>query len=71
MDTISKNKRYYIKRLLDGDPSLVISELEGMKVIDLLKMIEKQKLSRVEVVASADETDFTPRSLLSYCGIKN
>jgi hypothetical protein len=71
MDTISKNKRYYIKRLLDGDPSLVISELEGMKVIDLLKMIEKQKLSRVEVVAAADETDFIPRSLLSYCGIKN
>jgi hypothetical protein len=69
MDTVSKNKRYYIKRLVDGDPSLVISELEGMKVMDLLKMIDAQKVKHVEVVAA--EPEFVPRSLLSYCGIKN
>ena len=69
MDTVSKNKRYCIKRLIDGDPSLVISELEGMKVIHLLKMIEDQKVKHVEVVVA--EEDFTPRSFLSYCGIKN
>jgi len=71
MDTVSKNKRYYIKRLIDGDPSLVISELEGMKVIDLLKMIDAQKLKHVEVVVTEPEPEFVPRSLLSYCGIKN
>ncbi len=69
MDTVSKNKRYYIKRLLDGDPSLVVSELEGMKVIELLKMIDDQKIKHVEVVVA--EPDFVPRSLFSYCGIKN
>jgi hypothetical protein len=65
MEGIPKNKRYAIKRLVDNDKTLVPSDLEKLKIVELLKMIESQKMSSKEVIEEPVDTE---RSLLSYCG---
>jgi hypothetical protein len=67
MEGIPKNKRYAIKRLVDNDKTLVPSDLEKLKIVELLKMIESQKMSSKEVIGEPEEAD-AERSLLSYCG---
>ena len=65
MEGIPKNKRYAIKRLVDNDKTLVPSDLEKLKIVELLKMIESQKMSSKEVIGEPEDAG---RSLLSYCG---
>ena len=67
MEGIPKNKRYAIKRLVDNDKTLVPSDLEKLKIVELLKMIESQKMSSKEVIGEP-EPEEEARSLLSYCG---
>jgi hypothetical protein len=66
MESVPKNKRYAIKRLIDNDSTLKPSDLEKLKIVDLLKMIEEQKVKSKEVIQ--DKPDFKPRSLFSYFG---
>lgn len=68
MDSVPKNKRYAIKRLTDNDKTLIPSDLEKLKIVDLLKMIEDQKIKSKQVIPV--EHEFKPRSLLSYIGLK-
>ena len=68
MDSVPKNKRYAIKRLTDNDKTLIPSDLEKLKIVDLLKMIEDQKSKSKQVIPV--EYEFKPRSLLSYIGLK-
>ena len=67
MDSVPKNKRYAIKRLTDNDKTLIPSDLEKLKIVDLLKMIEDQKIKSKQVIPV--EREFKPRSLLSYIGL--
>jgi hypothetical protein len=66
MDTVPKNKRYAIKRLLDNDNTLVPSDLEKLKIVDLLKMIEDQKMKSKEVIPTKEE--YKAKSFFSYFG---
>lgn len=66
MDSVPKNKRYAIKRLIDNDSTLNPSDLEKLKIVDLLKMIEEQKVKSKEVIPVGEE--FKPRSFFSYFG---
>ena len=66
MESVPKNKRYAIKRLIDNDSTLNPSDLEKLKIVDLLKMIEEQKVKSKEVIPVKE--DFKPRSLFSYFG---
>jgi len=68
MDSVSKNKRYAIKRLIDNDKTLIPSDLEKFKIIDLLKMIEEQKIKSKQVIRL--EREFEPKSLLYYLGLE-
>ena len=67
MDSVPKNKRYAIKRLIDNDNTLIPSDLEKLKIVELLKMIEDQKIKSKEVISIKPE--FKPRTLLSYLGL--
>ena len=67
MDSIPKNKRYAIKRLIDNDSTLIPSDLEKLKIVDLLKMIEEQKIKSKEVIPV--ERVYEPRSMRSYMGL--
>ena len=60
---ISKNKSYIIKRLLDGDKTLKPEDLELLKVVELLKMIEEQKLNSIEIIQTENYV-----SLANMCG---
>lgn len=66
MESVPKNKRYAIKRLLDIDNTLIPSDLEKLKIVDLLKMIEEQKVKSKEVIPVKE--DFKARSFFSYFG---
>ncbi len=66
MESVPKNKRYAIKRLIDNDSTLNPSDLEKLKIVDLLKMIEEQKVKSKEIIQ--DKPDFKPRSFFSYFG---
>ena len=63
-DDIPKNKRYAIKRLVDNDNTLIPGDLKKFKIVELLKMIEEQKLVSKEVIVE----EYKPRSLWSYVG---
>jgi hypothetical protein len=65
MDTVPKNKRYTIKRLLEIDPSLSIDDLKTKNILELTKMIEDTKVKSIQKVA---EFKYEPRSLWSYFG---
>jgi len=67
MESIPKNKRYTIRRLLEIDPSLSLEVLKGKTILELSKMIDEQKVRAIEVI----EHDEPPRSLLSYCGCED
>ena len=67
MESIPKNKRYTIRRLLEIDPSLSLDVLKGKSILELSKMIDDQKVRATEVI----ELDEPPRSLLSYCGCED
>ena len=69
MESVSRNKRYLIKRIIDNDNTLTPSDLEKLKVIELLKMIEEQKIKLTEVINTKEE--FKPRSLMSYIGCED
>ena len=66
MDTVPKNKRYTIKRLLEIDPSLSIDNLKTKNILELTKMIEDTKVKSIQKV---EDSGFTPRSLWSYFGV--
>jgi hypothetical protein len=67
MESIPKNKRYTIRRLLEIDPSLSLEVLKGKTILELSKMIDEQKVRAIEVI----EHDEPQRSLLSYCGCED
>jgi hypothetical protein len=67
MDSVPKNKRYAIKRLIDNDKTLIPSDLEKLKIVELLKMIEEQKIKSKQVIPL--EHEFKPKSLLYYLGL--
>jgi len=66
MDTVPKNKRYTIKRLLEIDPSLSIDDLKTKNILELTKMIEDTKVKSIQKV---EDSGFKPRSLWSYFGV--
>ena len=59
---MAKNKSYIIKRILDIDPKQNSEELEKLKIIVLLKMIDDLKQN------SIIEIHEPPMSLAEYCG---
>ena len=65
MDTVPKNKRYTIKRLLEIDPSLSIDDLKTKNILELTKMIEENKVKSIQKV---EEPEYKSRSLWSYFG---
>jgi len=67
MESVPKNKRYAIKRLIDNDSTLIPGDLEKLKIVDLLKMIEEQKVKSKEVVSS--DYGYKPHSIWYYMGI--
>ena len=68
MDTVPKNKRYIIKRLLEIDPSLSVDELKGKTILELSNMKKEQKIQSVETV---EECVFEYRSVFDYLGLNN
>jgi hypothetical protein len=73
MDTVPKNKRYIIKRLLEIDPSLSVDELKGKTILELSKMKETQKIQSTEKIEPVEEpeSEFEYRSVFDYLGLKN
>ena len=71
MDTVPKNKRYIIKRLIEIDPSLSVDELKGKTILELSKMKEEQKIQSTEKIEPVGETEpeFKYRSVFSYLGL--
>jgi len=67
MESIPKNKRYTIRRLIEVDPSLSVDALKGKTILELTNMIEDQKVKSIKVI----EKDEPTRSLLSYCGCED
>ena len=67
MESIPKNKRYTIRRLMQVDPSLSVDALKGKTILELTNMIEDQKVKSIKVI----EQDEPTRSLLSYCGCED
>jgi hypothetical protein len=71
MDTVPKNKRYIIKRLIEIDPSLSVDELKGKTILELSKMKETQKIQSTEKIEPVEEPEFEYRSVFDYLGLKN
>jgi hypothetical protein len=69
MDTVPKNRRYIIKRLIEIDPSLSVDELKGKTILELSKMKEEQKIQSTEKIEPDEEFEY--RSVLDYLGLKN
>ena len=67
MDTVPKNKRYIIKRLIEIDPSLSVDELKGKTILELSKMKEEQKIQSTEKIEPVEEYEY--RSVFSYLGL--
>lgn len=62
---MAKNKSYIIKRIIDIDPMQKTEDLENLKIIDLLKMIEDLKTKSIIEIQN-DSENYT--SLAVYCG---
>lgn len=69
MDTVPKNKRYIIKRLIEVDPSLSVDELKGKTILELSKMKEEQKIRYTEKIEPVEEFEY--KSVFDYLGLKN
>ena len=48
MESIPKNKRYTIRRLMQVDPSLSVDALKGKTILELTNMIEDQKVKSIK-----------------------
>ncbi len=59
---MAKNKSYIIKRILDIDPTQNSEELEKLKIVVLLKIIDDLKQKTII------EVHESPMSLAEYCG---
>ena len=69
MDTVPKNKRYIIKRLIEIDPSLSVDELKGKTILALSKMKEDQKVRSTEIIEPEEEFEY--KSVFDYLGLNN
>ena len=69
MDTVPKNKRYIIKRLIEIDPSLSVDELKGKTILELSKMKETQKIQSTEKIEPVEEFEY--KSVFDYLGLNN
>jgi hypothetical protein len=68
METVPKNKRYAIQKLVTIDPSLSIDDLKKLSIVNLLKMIDEQKIKATESIAPQVSCSYESRSLSSYVG---
>jgi hypothetical protein len=69
MDTVPKNKRYMIKKLIEMDPSLSVDELKGKTILALSKMKEDQKVRSTEIIEPEEEFEY--KSVFDYLGLNN
>jgi hypothetical protein len=69
MDTVPKNKRYMIKKLIEMDPSLSVDELKGKTILALSKMKEDQKVRSTETIEQEEEFEY--KSVFDYLGLNN
>lgn len=69
MDTVPKNKRYMIKKLIEMDPSLSVDELKGKTILALSKMKEDQKVRSTETIEPEEEFEY--KSVFDYLGLNN
>lgn len=71
MDSVPKNKRYIIQRLIEVDPSLSVDELKGKTILELTKMKEDQKIQSTEKIEEQEheEEEMEYKSPMDYCVI--
>jgi hypothetical protein len=69
MDTVPKNKRYILKKLIEMNPSLSVDELKGKTILELSKMKEELKIQSTERIEPEEEFEY--KSVFDYLGLKN